>query len=175
MKPAQGLGTTSLPKALNTGNISTFKPLHSKSAAVNSNLGAAVATGQPAKPLWQHDPHTEGAVILNHAQWKQAGDKHGVTPVVVDPYIGRKLRPHQCHGVQFLYECVMGLREANRQVWVSLPQTTVVGLTAATQGCTCIAQSGLELMQNSVHLMFLVLHITAHLPYHFNIRVQPSL
>ena len=118
MKPAQGLGTTSLPKALNTGNISTFKPLHSKSAAVNSNLGAAVATGQPAKPLWQHDPHTEGAVILNDAQWKQAGDKHGVTPVVVDPYIGRKLRPHQCHGVQFLYECVMGLREANRQVWV---------------------------------------------------------
>ncbi len=67
------------------------------------------------KPLWQHNPDAEGAVVLNKAQWTQAGDKNGVTPVVVDPHIARKLRPHQQQGVQFLYECVMGLREANRQ------------------------------------------------------------
>jgi hypothetical protein len=29
---------------------------------------------------------------------------------VVDPYIGRHLRPHQREGVTFLYECLMGLR-----------------------------------------------------------------
>lgn len=38
----------------------------------------------------------------------------GVTPVVVDPFLGRHLRPHQREGLQFLFECVMGLREAGR-------------------------------------------------------------
>ena len=36
------------------------------------------------------------------------------TPVVVDPYIGRHLRVHQREGVQFMYDCVMGMREAGR-------------------------------------------------------------
>jgi SNF2 family DNA or RNA helicase len=31
-------------------------------------------------------------------------------PQVVDPYVGRHLRPHQREGVAFLYECLMGLR-----------------------------------------------------------------
>lgn len=29
---------------------------------------------------------------------------------VVDPYLGRHLRPHQRAGVAFMYECVMGLK-----------------------------------------------------------------
>lgn len=29
---------------------------------------------------------------------------------VVDPYVGRSLRPHQQEGVVFMYECVMGLK-----------------------------------------------------------------
>lgn len=29
---------------------------------------------------------------------------------VIDPYLGRQLRPHQREGVTFMYECVMGLR-----------------------------------------------------------------
>lgn len=33
---------------------------------------------------------------------------------VVDPYIGRYLRPHQREGVKFMYECVMGLRNQQR-------------------------------------------------------------
>jgi DNA repair and recombination protein RAD54B len=31
---------------------------------------------------------------------------------VVDPYLGRHLRPHQREGVAFMYECVMGLKSA---------------------------------------------------------------
>ena len=34
--------------------------------------------------------------------------------VVVDPYIGKKLRPHQREGVQFMYNCMMGRREEGR-------------------------------------------------------------
>lgn len=29
---------------------------------------------------------------------------------VIDPYLGRHLRPHQREGVSFMYECVMGLK-----------------------------------------------------------------
>ena len=97
-------------------HTSTFKqPLNNRSAVTNTAPGAAAAARQLAKPSWQHNPDAEGAVILNKTQWDQAKGIGGVTPVVVDPHIGRKLRPHQQQGVQFLYECVMGLREANRQ------------------------------------------------------------
>ncbi len=34
--------------------------------------------------------------------------------MVVDPYLSKHLRPHQRKGVQFLYECVMGLHEVGR-------------------------------------------------------------
>ena len=60
-----------------------------------------------------HDPNAPNALVLNSQQWQQ-GRCSGVAPVTVDPYIGRHLRPHQRKGVTFLYECVMGLREANR-------------------------------------------------------------
>jgi DNA repair and recombination protein RAD54B len=30
--------------------------------------------------------------------------------VVVDPYIVQHLRPHQREGVEFLYQCVMGMK-----------------------------------------------------------------
>jgi hypothetical protein len=33
-----------------------------------------------------------------------------VVDVVVDPFLGRHLRPHQIEGVKFMYECVMGFR-----------------------------------------------------------------
>lgn len=36
-------------------------------------------------------------------------------PVVIDPILARRLRPHQIEGVQFLYECVMGLRKHRGQ------------------------------------------------------------
>lgn len=34
----------------------------------------------------------------------------GPLPQVIDPYLGRHLRPHQSEGVRFMYECVMGLK-----------------------------------------------------------------
>ena len=35
-------------------------------------------------------------------------DDPGIVEVVVDPHLGRQLRPHQVEGVIFLYKCVMG-------------------------------------------------------------------
>lgn len=116
MKPAQSLSTVSSSMPLLKGHTSTFRqPLNSRSAVANTAPGAITAARQAAKPSCQHSPDAVGAVILNKTQLDQAKGRGGVTPVVVDPYIGRKLRPHQQQGVQFLYECVMGLREANRQ------------------------------------------------------------
>lgn len=34
--------------------------------------------------------------------------------VVVDPMLTQKLRPHQREGVQFMFECVVGLRQEGR-------------------------------------------------------------
>ncbi|KAG0589830.1 hypothetical protein KC19_1G051700 [Ceratodon purpureus] len=41
---------------------------------------------------------------------KLNGDLATEVPVVVDPYIASKLRPHQKDGVKFMYECIMGLK-----------------------------------------------------------------
>ena len=52
-------------------------------------------------------PHTQprpDSIWLN----KACPDQH---PVVVDPHVGRRLRPHQVEGVQFLYDSVMGAKD----------------------------------------------------------------
>ncbi|EFJ40540.1 hypothetical protein VOLCADRAFT_99672 [Volvox carteri f. nagariensis] len=41
-------------------------------------------------------------------------DGRPVVPVVIDPYLGRHLRPHQQEGVRFMYEAVMGLTSPDR-------------------------------------------------------------
>ncbi|KAJ2058556.1 DNA-dependent ATPase protein rad54 [Coemansia sp. S146] len=38
----------------------------------------------------------------------EGGEEQKQVPVVVDPALGRKLRPHQIDGVKFMYNCVMG-------------------------------------------------------------------
>ncbi|KAG2442443.1 hypothetical protein HXX76_002529 [Chlamydomonas incerta] len=77
---------------------------------------AAAAAG--ALPTGLHDPHAPGAVVLNTVQWKGGSGKlrdgRPVTPVAVDPYLGRLLRPHQAEGVRFMCEAVMGLRTADK-------------------------------------------------------------
>jgi hypothetical protein len=63
-------------------------------------------------PTALHDSQAPGALVLNSGQCQEGKDR-GIVAVVVDPYICRHLRPHQRAGVQFLYDCVMGAREAN--------------------------------------------------------------
>lgn len=47
--------------------------------------------------------------------WEPAADQPGDTPVVVDNMLTKFLRPHQREGVQFMFECVTGLRLTNGQ------------------------------------------------------------
>jgi SNF2 family DNA or RNA helicase len=60
------------------------------------------------RPL--HDPDREKAVVLFRADYKRDLLGRRQVSVVVDPIIGDKLRPHQCIGVKFLFDCITGER-----------------------------------------------------------------
>lgn len=74
-----------------------------KAAAQKAHTATTGAGAGPTVPKGLYDPHAEGALVVNEAQW--AGGKgimqgpgvgkSPVVPVVVDPYLGRSLRPHQ--------------------------------------------------------------------------------
>ena len=60
------------------------------------------------------DPNHPDAVVLNPGQWQNGDGKlkngQSVMPVVIDPYIGRHMRPHQREGIRFMYDCVTGVQ-----------------------------------------------------------------
>jgi DNA repair and recombination protein RAD54B len=60
-------------------------------------------------PQPRHDPHGPDALVMKRPASVPKGKQ--VVDVVLDPLLTHHLRPHQRQGVQFLYECVMGLRE----------------------------------------------------------------
>lgn len=80
--------------------------------------GLGVRKQKVRGPLYPWD--VEDAVVLytpppldpEEAKKPEVKDKHPVH-VVVDPVVGKKLRPHQIEGVQFLYDCVTGARFEN--------------------------------------------------------------
>jgi DNA repair and recombination protein RAD54B len=97
--------------------------------------GAGRAAAGPAPPAAPpqaypplHDPRAPAALVLNQAEldaWARRPapparaqqqqlqqQQRPPTPVVLDPYLARRLQPHQRDGVRFLYEATMGLRGA---------------------------------------------------------------
>nr|XP_046159344.1 DNA repair and recombination protein RAD54B-like [Oncorhynchus gorbuscha] len=86
---------------------------------LGGETGRGVAKPQeegPCKP--RHDPLAPGAIVMprpstNH-QWTYNKAGLPLVDVVVDPYLTAHLRPHQRDGLQFLYECVMGMRATCR-------------------------------------------------------------
>ncbi|KAL4934414.1 DEAD/DEAH box helicase [Aspergillus undulatus] len=63
------------------------------------------------EPTPRHDPKQPGALIMKRPSSVPKGKR--IVDVVVDPILGKHLRPHQREGVKFLYECVMGMRSFN--------------------------------------------------------------
>ncbi|KAF9047302.1 SNF2 family N-terminal domain-containing protein [Panaeolus papilionaceus] len=82
-----------------------------------TNFYAPAQAKQKKGPL--HDPEAPDALVMK-APTKEHMKKYNrknlaVVPVVVDPILTRKLRPHQREGVAFMYECVMELRKHEGQ------------------------------------------------------------
>ncbi|KAK4944917.1 helicase [Elasticomyces elasticus] len=69
--------------------------------------------GTSENPAPRHDPSAAGALVFKRPKCPAPGRQ--IVDVVLDPLIGKLLRPHQREGVQFLYECVMGLRDFDGQ------------------------------------------------------------
>ncbi|KAH8728210.1 DNA repair and recombination protein RAD26 [Phaeosphaeriaceae sp. PMI808] len=59
-------------------------------------------------PQPRHDPNAPNALVMKRLTIYPK-DKQ-IVDVVVDPILSKHLRDHQREGVQFLYECVMGMR-----------------------------------------------------------------
>jgi DNA repair and recombination protein RAD54B len=64
----------------------------------------------PPIPKPRHNPNAPGALVMKRPESVPRGRQ--VVDVVMDPLIGQHLREHQREGVQFMYECVMGMRES---------------------------------------------------------------
>ena len=64
-------------------------------------------------PIPRHDPNAPGALVFKRPRKAPPGKQ--IVDVVLDPMISRRLRQHQREGVQFLYECVMGMRDFHGQ------------------------------------------------------------
>lgn len=65
------------------------------------------------KPIARHDPDAPGALVFKRPSKAPPGKQ--IVDVVLDPLISKKLRQHQRAGVEFLYECVMGMRNFDGQ------------------------------------------------------------
>ncbi|KAL3471451.1 SNF2 family N-terminal domain-containing protein [Aspergillus californicus] len=63
------------------------------------------------RPTPRHDPNQAGALVLTRPSSVPKGKR--IVDVVVDPILAKHLRPHQREGVNFMYECVMGMRSFN--------------------------------------------------------------
>ena len=84
------------------------------------NTGGFRQVAPTAEPIVReikprHDPSNPDAVVLprpskeHQKQYNKANLQ--VVDVVIDPHLSSQLRPHQCEGVKFLYECLMSMRD----------------------------------------------------------------
>jgi DNA repair and recombination protein RAD54B len=112
------LPTTSSEKSQNgkTGTSHLPNPASRPSSISNAYkkplLESTVVPVMPVgQPVPRHDPNQPGALVMKRPDSVPKGKQ--IVDVVVDPILAKHLRPHQREGVQFLYECVMGMRSFN--------------------------------------------------------------
>lgn len=96
-----------------------------------------------SKPVPRHDPNASGALVMKRPVSAPKGKQ--IVDVVVDPLLTKHLRQHQREGVQFLYECVMGMRSFNGEGAI-LADDMGLGKTLQT-----IALLWTLLKQNPIH------------------------
>jgi DNA repair and recombination protein RAD54B len=78
---------------------------HFKTPLLNSTVVPKTTSSEPQP---RHDPNHPDALVMKRPANCPKGKR--IVDVVIDPVLGKHLRDHQREGVQFLYECVMGMR-----------------------------------------------------------------
>ncbi|KAF9303525.1 DNA repair and recombination protein rad54b [Mortierella antarctica] len=98
-------------------------PLTTKFKAHAGLVGPEAVTSRPQPRHIPDAPHaillprppaTHPRVVRGGGSKRPPGDA-GLVDVVIDPILGQHLRPHQRAGVQFLYECVMQMKDITGQ------------------------------------------------------------
>ncbi|KAE9401638.1 hypothetical protein BT96DRAFT_964962 [Gymnopus androsaceus JB14] len=117
------IASDKLPLAANEAELPVVTPASAPAPPSNQYIAPAsfyaapVRAKKPLGPL--HDPDAEDAIVMK-APTKEHMDRYNkkdrpIVPVVLDPILARRMRPHQREGVKFMYECVMGLRKHEGQ------------------------------------------------------------
>ena len=81
-----------------------------------SSYGKSLGLRRTGARISLHDPYEEGALVLYEPPELSEHDRLKVdlnslpVHVVVDPILGKVLRPHQREGVKFMYDCVTGVQ-----------------------------------------------------------------
>ncbi|KAL1860911.1 helicase [Paecilomyces lecythidis] len=105
--------TKSSVQKVSTGSVADSvggKSMGMNNAFKNPLKDSTVMSRAPmGKPTPRHDPSQPGALVMKRPGSAPKGKQ--IVDVVVDPLLTKHLRQHQREGVQFLYECVMGLRD----------------------------------------------------------------
>ncbi|EDU43558.1 DNA repair and recombination protein RAD26 [Pyrenophora tritici-repentis] len=91
-------------------NVPEYKPSAQRNQLFKAPLlsNTVIPQRNPSIPQPRHDPHAPNALIMKRPDSCPKGKQ--IVDVVVDPVLSKHLREHQRDGVQFLYECVMGMR-----------------------------------------------------------------
>ncbi|KAI5367836.1 Putative helicase, P-loop containing nucleoside triphosphate hydrolase, SNF2-like domain superfamily [Septoria linicola] len=78
-----------------------------KAPLMQNNVLASIRNARVPTP--RHSLDTPNALVMKRPDSVPKGRQ--IVDVVVDPLLTKSLRPHQRQGVQFLYECVMGMKD----------------------------------------------------------------
>lgn len=124
VKPAAAMSLQEqMRQQIQKGKSTSKKPAASDSSMLAQGMNSAFK--QPMKdtqfqpsvpteaPTPKHDPSAPNALVFKRP--KKAPPGKQIVDVVLDPILTKHLRSHQRAGVQFLYECVMDLRDFGGQ------------------------------------------------------------
>ena len=104
------------------------------------------------KPL--HDPNAPGALVLcTAAEALSLGKGARGVAVVVDPFLARKLRPHQKQGVRWMYRAIHGFSPVSPET--GTPPSSQVAIDHA--GCLLADDMGLGKSLQSLALIWTML------------------